>query len=593
MIPRTWWMTAVNVAANAFAGQKIAEAVESFLSPLRRRRRVSLPTRPPEETEFHWRTNTLILAAAVTGTTVALDRSMVRQTEIGRLTGIHSDTTRQQLAGYVVGAAGWLAIDVLLALTESGRQLAVRRLRRRLPFLPEAVLSTAVLGLIAYTWRSVLSSTLNRIGSQAVISDFARPSISTAPPEPERTGSRASFEPFATLGYHGRGFVSAGPRAARITEVLSAVQGRCAERVELSTQTPIRVFIGRLGHPDLAEAANAAVAELERAGAFERDAILLVTNTGSGWIPQWSVEAFEYLTGGRCATAAVQYSFAGSWLAFLIHRRQAQDASRELFRAVSERIARCPAERRPRIYLAGESLGALGGHGAFRSSEHMQAGIDGAVWTGTPRTTRIHAQLTADRRSFSPEILPVVGRGDRVRFVSRPADLRTAAHGEPYPQWESPRIVYAQHASDPIVWWEPRLIWRRPDWLEERRGTDVSSAVHWMPWITFWQLTSDMPRSVKLPGGFGHNYHREVVHYWNAVLDTGLSEQACARIGDAIADDLGARSGSLPLTDPAPWQAGRMEGERRSLLSGLSRVLLRPQASRADERRQGSVRRRG
>jgi uncharacterized membrane protein len=39
-----------------------------------------------------------------------------------------------------------------------------------------------------------------------------------------------------------------------------------------------------------------------------------------------------------------------------------------------------------------------------------------------------------------------------------------------------------------------------------------------MPWVTFWQVASDMPQSVAVPGGHGHRYMEDMLHYWAAVL---------------------------------------------------------------------------
>ena len=64
----------------------------------------------------------------------------------------------------------------------------------------------------------------------------------------------------------------------------------------------------------------------------------------------------------------------------------------------------------------------------------------------------------------------------------------------------------------------------------------------WFPWLTFWQLLADMPRSVQLPGGRGHSYHREVVHYWNEILDKHYTKKDCSKIGDVIADDIARKS---------------------------------------------------
>src|SRR5699024_2935320 len=218
-------------------------------------------------------------------------------------------------------------------------------------------------------------------------------------------------------------------------------------------------------------------------------------------------------------------------------------------RGIARRLREQPPERGPWLCASGESLGAFGGHGAFRTSGAMLRGLDGAVWTGTPRTTGILRRILRDRRHGSPEVRPVYGTGRHIRIVARPEHLEQAPAGFAYSHWAHPRIVYAQHASDPVVWWDPTVLLRRPDWLREPRGEGVASGVRFRPFATFWQLTADMPRSVELPGGHGHSYHGETVHYWNAVLGTGLSAAQCDEIARAIGIDLAPKSGSLPITD--------------------------------------------
>ncbi|WP_349828398.1 alpha/beta-hydrolase family protein [Brevibacterium litoralis] len=619
LVPRTWWMTAINVTVNAFGAQKLAESLDRALGrlphpwpPEGRRATVSdtfeAPTGLSEAGRRRWKRDTVLFVLAAGGSVLALRHSMDRQQEVTRLTGgPDSDPALKQFLGYLAGLGGWFALDSLTSLSSYTRHVVERRVKKVLPFVPSVVISAGALALWWNSYRYVLTEVLRSLDARAVVSDFARVPGDAAPTEPERTGSRTSREPFSTLGYHGRGFVSAGPRADRIAAVRASLARRGLLPGPLPTtapeapwtgpknitpdttpspgptgsehgsagpaRTPIRVFIGRLAHPTLEDAAEAAVAELARAGAFERSALLLVTNTGSGWIPQWTVEAVEYLTAGDCASAAVQYSFAGSWLNFLIGRQQAVDSSRLLHRAVLRHLAGLPEDARPRLYATGESLGALGGNGAFFDLHHMRRTLDGAVWTGTPRATPLVGRLIDRRRPGTPEIRPMIGRGDMARFVTRPEDLHHDSFGEPYPAWTGAPIVYAQHPSDPIVWWEPKVVWERPDWMVEPRGEDVSAHMRWTPWATFWQLSSDMPRSVKLPGGHGHNYHAEVVHYWNEVLGTGLDPRACTALGDAIATDLGPATGSLPLTDPGPWQTGAREGHRRTPMRGLLRGI--------------------
>jgi uncharacterized membrane protein len=80
------------------------------------------------------------------------------------------------------------------------------------------------------------------------------------------------------------------------------------------------------------------------------------------------------------------------------------------------------------------------------------------------------------------------------------------------------------HPSDPIVWWSPRLMLREPDWIGAAPGKDVLESMVWMPFVTFWQITADLPFSTGVPGGHGHKYTTEQVDGWYAVMrPTGLT----------------------------------------------------------------------
>ncbi|PRC54172.1 hypothetical protein C6A85_50100, partial [Mycobacterium sp. ITM-2017-0098] len=70
--------------------------------------------------------------------------------------------------------------------------------------------------------------------------------------------------------------------------------------------------------------------------------------------------------------------------------------------------------------------------------------------------------------------------------------------------WEQPRVVYLQHASDPIAWWNTDLLFSKPDWLREARGYDVSPNMEWIPVVTFLQVSADMAVAVDVPDGHGH-----------------------------------------------------------------------------------------
>ena len=582
LVPRRWWMTGISVATASAAAAGVAQTGRAAVRMAARgvRRRASGRIRGWGRGRDHRLRNETgdalglprmaAVAGVVAGVGVSLRDSVRWQADVARRAGVREASPLHHLTGYAVGLVGWALLHGAGQLSRGLRRRIVTRLVRRLPLVPPALMGAiaAAVAVRLYGW--MVASALARADQNAVIQSFARLGVGAGPVERGRSGSPESREPFATMGLHGRAFVTGGPRGARIREVWELLEqgpvsvggavgpadGAAASAEvweaasgDCGTAEPIRVFAGRLGHPDPREAAGAVLAELERTGAFSRRAILLVTGTGSGWVPPWSTSAFEYLMRGDCAVASAQYSFADSWLAFLIHRRPAREVSREVIAAVHRRLRQIPPDRRPRLFLAGESLGAYGGLGAFSSPGALLRAIDGAVWTGTPRSARVLDRILRDRRHGSTEVRPVYGTGRHVRFVTRPEDLAGAPRGFTYSPWEVPRIVFAQHGSDPVVWWNPAVLLRRPDWLREERSPDVSPGVRWRPFATFWQLTADMPRSVDLPGGRGHSYHEETVHYWNAVLGTGLSTRDCDEIARAISLDLAPLSGALPLTD--------------------------------------------
>ena len=120
--------------------------------------------------------------------------------------------------------------------------------------------------------------------------------------------------------------------------------------------------------------------------------------------------------------------------------------------------------------------------------------------------------LRSARAKGSPEWLPVYGDGRTVRFAASASDLRQPGGG-----LRHPKIVYVQHASDPVVWWSPGLLWHKPDWLTEPRGPGVPSKMQWYPFVTFWQISADLIVSTTAPG-YGHHYGAEIPTAWAAIL---------------------------------------------------------------------------
>ncbi len=339
--------------------------------------------------------------------------------------------------------------------------------------------------------------------SASALDALIQPDI--APPtDPVRTGSAASLVTWRDLGRTGRDFVSSGPSASEI----AAFTGR--EALE-----PIRVYVGLNAAEDAEARAELALAELIRVGGFERAKLVIAIPTGTGWMDAAAMDPLEYLHHGDVATVAVQYSYLQSWISLLVEPGYGSDTGRALFRAVYNYWTDLPRDARPDLYLYGLSLGSLSSEQSVRLHEMIADPVQGALWTGPPFPSPTWRSTTDERVPGSPAWLPRFEDGAFIRFTNQDNALDI-----PGARWGPMRIVYLQYASDPIVFFEPASIWRKPAWLDEPRGPDVSPELRWFPVVTFLQLGLDMAISLLVPMGHGHLYaHAHYIDAWQAVTE--------------------------------------------------------------------------
>jgi uncharacterized membrane protein len=143
-----------------------------------------------------------------------------------------------------------------------------------------------------------------------------------------------------------------------------------------------------------------AVKDLERTGAFDRKYLLVVTTTGSGWVDPALVDTFEYLSGGDSATVAMQYPYLPSWISYLVDQSKAREAGRALFDAVYGAWSQLLPDQRPKLLVAGESLGSFGGETAFSGHGHKYTSeyVDG--WNAVMQPADITSQDLTDLRKI-------------------------------------------------------------------------------------------------------------------------------------------------------------------------------------------------
>ena len=426
--------------------------------------------------------------------------------------------------------AGLLAVVVLFAFVEIGQlvgrmvRFLARQLGRvappRVSFVVTVILVLSVgiallNGVVVRGGMSVLNKTFSAINDEM---DPNHP----PPTTPLRSGGPGSLVSWETMGHQGRIFMRGGPTVAQLTEFNGS-----------PATEPIRAYAGLNSAKGIRATAELAARELEREGGLKRKVIAVATTTGTGWINAAEADSLEYMYNGDTAIVSMQYSFLPSWLSFLVDKENARQAGQALFEAVDRRVRALPEAQRPKIVVFGESLGSFGGEAPFLSPNNIIARTDGALFSGPTFQNTMRDDITDNRDPGSPEWLPIFDNGANVRFAARPDNL-----ARPDAPWGSPRIAYLQHASDPIAWFNPNLLFAEPDWLREPRGYDVSGDMNWIPVVTFLQVSADMAVAVNVPDGHGHRYVKDVVNAWAAVMQPpGWTPEKTERLRGRVTQD--------------------------------------------------------
>lgn len=522
LVPRTWWMVAVNVWLSTL----FAYGIGGFIGRISRwlaeitRLHVTVSTSAVRGIRRSWYA---ILTLISLGMFIWCTR---QQRSVSDAVGLPRKVWFAQTVGVLTGLVFFVTTVLLMRFIAHGIRTLYTGVHRFIaqPVLAVVVVALSVALLLWATNNVIVRTTANGVAHVMAQTNAQTAAGRTPPTSPLRSGSPASLQTWDGLGREGKDVVTDGPSAAMISDVM----GKPAKE-------PIRVYAGLNAQRDYTAEARGVLAELIRTGAFHRKVLVIQNGTGSGWVEEWSVSAVEYLTRGDCATATMQYSYLGSVGAFLLDRESPKQGARALFTIIYNYWKTLDPQTRPKLYTSGVSLGSFGGQAAFASINDMVSKVDGAVWVGTPGFTPIWKDLEKHRREGSPEIVPVIGNGRVVRFIGNPREITHDHWGAPYPPWRShTRIAYVQHPSDPVTWWSPEMIWAEPDWMRERAGNDVNPHILWTPWSSFWQVTADMTLATTPPGGHGHNYHSEFIPIWAAVLGISCDDNTVAAVAKAI-----------------------------------------------------------
>jgi uncharacterized membrane protein len=437
-------------------------------------------------------------------------------------------TPPDEALGEALGVAVWrsLAVGVLVgvavaALATAERALAGTISRGLAAVLPgsgrawrPAAHALTLAGLVAAVYRS-LTDIDRRIEQGA---DKPEPGFDHPPASPLVSGGPGSLVPFSTLSRAGRRHMLTRVPAERI----QAVMGEPARQ-------PIRVYVGLESAPTVEARVDLALDELDRVGALDRGLLLLISPTGTGYVNYTAVEAAEYLTRGDIASVTMQYSERPSPLS-LDRVRLGRAQNRMLWLAIHERLYQRPPERRPRVAIFGESLGAHTSQDAFLHGGTLDLealGIDRALWVGTPYGSGWKDEV------FGDDHRPDVNQAEVGRFDS-------------YGQWEALapeqrerlRYVLVGHDDDAVTYFGPDLLLAAPPWLGPERPPGVPRGERWSPVVTFLQTLVDMKNSLHIvPGRFeshGHDYRADLARFVRAVYRLDATDVQMAQIEQAL-----------------------------------------------------------
>lgn len=417
---------------------------------------------------------------------------------------------------FIIAGVALVVVLVLLAIGRLFRRAAVIVANRLAILLPPRLALTGGVVLAAWLFWAFGNGFLLHQALTAMDATYQRldaliPTGDATPTDPQKSGSPASLVDWQGLGATGRDRTKAAPDAATITQIT----GRPAKE-------PLRVYVGLNNAPDEAARADLALKELIRTGAFDRKLLVIATPTGTGWIDPASVSPLEFLWNGDVASVSVQYSYLPSWLSLIVEPEYGHETARVVFARIYAYWQQLPKDSRPRLYLHGLSLGSLNSDISLDFYNVLGDPPQGAFWVGPPFASRSWPQFTAARNPGSPAWSPIFRDGSLVRFTTQVNTTHVATA-----PWGPMRIIYLQHPSDAIVFFEPDSFYRMPDWMQNPRGPDVSPDLHWVPVVTFVQLLTDMMTATLTNPGHGHVYAAS--HYlegWIALTDPPGWDQA-------------------------------------------------------------------
>jgi uncharacterized membrane protein len=466
----------------------------------------------------------------------------------------------------LAAAGGMVTIGTVLAYGERvGAGIAGSALADRLPGSAGAwrlVAHGATLGAVVAGGATMYHRIIGKLEAGTTVDDPTLDEIAAlAGIPPTVSGSAQSSVPWETLGREGRRHAVAGVRPEPVANRPAGVPDLSIPTVmaEAARATPVQVYVGLDSAPTPAARVELALQEMDRAGAWDRSLIMLVSPTGTGYVNYSATASVQYLTRGDCAIVTLQYSKRPSPLS-LGRIKVAREQNRLLWLRIAQRLRDLSPDRRPRVVLFGESLGAHTSQDVFihwGTLGPQALGIDRALWIGTPYASRWMQQVTGpDRSDVDAGLVAVVN--DFRQIESMPKARRSKL-----------RYVLLSHDNDGVTKFGADLIASRPAWLngerpavEEVPGASprgIHPSMRWRPVTTFVQLLVDM-KNAQIPGAYqpwAHDYRPDLPRFVREVYDLPCSDEQLIDVDAAVAQreslrkEWLARQSGQPERDPA------------------------------------------
>lgn len=350
--------------------------------------------------------------------------------------------------------------------------------------------------------------------------DQLEPAISSQPTSPLVSGSAESLIPWDTLSIQGRRHIA----DTRTPQDIEAVMGEWA-------QTPIRLFVGFDSAPTEEERVELALAELRRTNAYNREYLVVISPTGTGYVNYVFSQSVEYLSRGNCASITIQYSKRPSPMS-LDRVPEGRHQYRMLLNGIRRDLKDRPADQRPKIILFGESLGAWTSQDAFihEGTDGFEAlGVERALWIGTPDGSKWKDEvLYGNKLNTNTEQIGVFN--DFGEFLVLSDETRQRL-----------KYVMITHYNDPVAHFGTSLLVQAPEWLasdRSKRPTSVPKTTRWRTPTTFVHTLIDMKNALKpIPGQFvatGHDYRGDLANFVNITINKPTSNEQLAQVEAAL-----------------------------------------------------------